>query len=244
MVLLVSNYLFKMASRNSFKVLVVTDSRAVDLKNFMEDWGDIELTVVPAPSMGIESEIDLLISQKKNTNPDMVLVMNGICDILVKNKITRKYFLAHESVDELTAHYLKQVEKGLELLDLYFGKAKKMFNPVTGADVSDYNNTERKKLKGESLAAYHRAKIPDPLQPVLNAAVLQINTEIVKINKGNSVYTPYTATFVHKHYGGAYHHSYQYTSDGCHLTEEGKRYWAQQVKKAITKTRKQADGAV
>ena len=62
---------------------------------------------------------------------------------------------------------------------------------------------------------------------------------MVKINQTNKVFTPYTATYVHRHYGHAYHHSYQFTSDGCHLTPDGKKYWANQVIKAISKTRAQ-----
>ena len=97
-----------------------------------------------------------------------------------------------------------------------------MFNPLTGVDITDYNNPGRKGLHGGMLAEYHRSKVPDPLQPVLDQAALEINTEIVRVNKLNKVFTPYTATYVHKHYWGTYHHSYQYTSDGCHLTAEGK----------------------
>ena len=169
------------------------------------------------------------------------MILNGICDVLEKNRLTRKYFLINETVSGIVQHYMKQVKRGQELLEIFFDESKWMFNPLTGADISDYNNPDRKKLQGEQLAEYHRNKTRHPHQDVLNQAILEINTEIVKVNKKNKVLTPYTATYVHKHYGSSYHHSYQYTKDGCHLADEGKKYWAKQVKKAIDKTRSQQD---
>ena len=220
-----------------YTVLVVADSRAVDIAHWI-DWGDIVLDVVPAPSTGIEAAVEILIKERRDATPDLVLVLNGICDVLVKNRKTRKYFMVCDTVQEVVNHYTKQVKRGQELLEIFFDNSKWMFNPLTGADICDYNNPRRRELKGEELTEYHLNKSPSHQQPVMDAAVLAINIEIVRINKGNTAFTPYTATFVHRHYGKSYHHSYQHTSDGCHLTDEGKKYWASQILKAIDKTRK------
>ena len=217
---------------SSYKVLLAADSRALDIDKYLGDWGDITLDIVPAPSTGIEAAVELLVSQKKGASPDLILILNGICDILVKNRLTRKYFLIKETDKDLVEHYMAQVDKGQELLQMFFRNAKWMFNPLTGADIYDYNNPIRKQLKGEELAAYHAKKPLDHRQEIINQAVLDINTRVCKVNKNNKVITPYTAT-----YGSGYHHSYHYTSDGCHLTEDGKKYWAKQIKKAIDKTR-------
>ena len=115
----------------------------------------------------------------------------------------------------MKAKDLKQVKRGQELLEIFYDESKWMFNPLTGADISDYNTPGRRNMSGADLEAFHRTRIQDPLQPILDQAVLRINTEIVKINKVNRVFTPYTATFVHRHYAHSYHHSYHHTADGC-----------------------------
>ena len=218
-------------------VLVVADSRALDIHNWLQDWGDIELDVVPAPSTGIEGAVEVLITQRRDAKPELVLILNGICDVLEKNRTAHRYFELHETVEEVVAHYVKQIKRGQELLEIFFDESNWMFNALTGADIADYNNHHRKHMTDEELARHHQEKTPDPLQPVMDQAVLDINSEIVKINKNNNVFTPYTATHVHRHYGHSYHHSYQYARDGCHLKPEGKSYWAREIKKAIMKTR-------
>ena len=223
-------------ANSKYFVLVVTDSRAADIKSWI-DWGDVELDVVPAKGAGIEAAVEVLMTQCRDVTPDLVLVLNGVCDILVKSRLTRKYFMIAETVPEVVDHFLKQVKRGQELLEIFFDEAKWMFNPLTGLDICDYNNPDRKKMTDEQLTEYHNKKTPDPLQPVLNQAVIEINREVVQINKRNGVLTPYTATYVHRHYGNSYHHSYQYTGDGCHLTPDCKGYWGKQLLKAITKTR-------
>ena len=222
-----------------YDVLVVADSRATDIRAWLNDWGDIELDVVPAPSTGIEAAVEILISLRRDAKPNLVLILNGICDVLEKNRATRKYFMVHESVPDLVQPYMKQVKRGQELLEIFFDDSKWMFNPLTGADICDYNYPKRKELQGKALETYLLNKAPHPGQSVLNQAVLEINSEIVSVNKRNRVFTPYTATHVHRHYDRSYHHSYQHTSDGCHLTDDGKKYWALQIKKAIDKTRNQ-----
>ena len=224
----------------SYKVVVVADSRACDIGQWLDDWGDIELDVVPAPSTGIEAAIEILITLRRDATPDLVLILNGICDVLVKSKTTHKYFIMKETTDELVSYYKDQLKRGRELLEIFYDDSKWMFNPLTGADIADYNNPQRRHMSAEELVVYHRIKTPDDFQNVLNEAVVKINGEIGKLNKLNHTITPYTASFVHRHYSGSYHHSYQYTSDGCHLSQEGKVYWAKQIKKAITKTRSMA----
>ena len=222
---------------SGYSVIMVTDSRSGDIVNFLDNWGDVNIDIVHAPSTGIEAGVEILIAQRRDATPDLVLMMNGICDILVKNKTTHKYFMMHDTVDETVEYYEKQVKRGQELLEIFFDESKWMFNSLTGADICDYNNPARPQLTGEQLAAYHQSKTPDPLQTVMDQAVLDINRKVVSVNKMNKVFTPYTATFVHRHYSGGYHHSYQHTRDGCHLKPDGKKYWAKEVKKAIDKTR-------
>ena len=193
--------------------------------------------MVPAPSTGIEAAVEILITRRRDATPDLVLILNGICDVLVKNKVTHKYFIMKETTDDLVKYYKDQLKRGRELLEIFFDESKWIFNPLTGADIADYNNPNRKHMSKEELVVYHSNKVPDEYQHVLDEAVILINGEVGKLNKLNQTITPYTASFVHRHYSGSYHHSYQHTSDGCHLSPEAKVYWAKQIKKAINKTR-------
>ena len=182
-----------------YSVIVVTDSRSGDIRNFLDDWEDIDLDIVHAPSTGIEAAIEVLITQRRDATPNLVLVMNGICDVLVKNKTTHKYFMMHETVKEVVDYYEKQVKRGQELLEIFYDESKWIFNSLTGADICDYNNPIRPHLSDVELAEYHQTKIPDPLQGVMDLAVLEINRKVVNVNKNNRVFTPYTATFMHRH---------------------------------------------
>ena len=49
-----------------YTVLVIADSRALDIKRWSNEWGDIELDVVPAPSTGIEAAVEILIAERRD----------------------------------------------------------------------------------------------------------------------------------------------------------------------------------
>ena len=57
-----------MASKSSYKVLIVADSRALDINRHLDDSGDIELDIVPAPSTGIEAAVEVLIAERRDAN--------------------------------------------------------------------------------------------------------------------------------------------------------------------------------
>ena len=99
-----------------------------------------------------------------------MLILNGICDVLVKNKKSQRYFIMKETVEELVLHYKSQLKRGRELLEIFFDDSIWVFNPFTGADIADYNNPQRQHLQGEVLAEYHRNKTPDEFQSVLDQA--------------------------------------------------------------------------
>ena len=128
--------------------------------------------MIPAPSTDIEAAVEVLITERRDAKPDLVLILNGICDVLTKNKVSRKYFMVQESVDEVVQDYVKQVKRGQELFEIFFDESRWMFNPLTGADICDYNSPGRKFLTDEDLAQFHQNKIPDPAQPIMNQAVL------------------------------------------------------------------------
>ena len=165
-------------ANNHYRVIMVSDSRALDLDQYCDNWGDIELDIVKAPSAGIEAAVEILIAQRRDATPDVVIIMNGICDILAKNKIAHKNFMLNDSLDATVEHYMKQVKRGQELLEIFYDESLWIFNPVTGADICDYNTPGRRDFTADQMRLHHQTKTPDPLQPIMNQAVVQINAKI------------------------------------------------------------------
>ena len=147
----------KMAT-NRYTVIMVTDSRIGDTAEHLADWGDIDLDIVYAPSTGIEAAVEILIKERRDATPNLVLIMNGICDVLFKNRLTHKYSMLNETVDSTVSHYMDQIKRGQESLEIFYDESLWMFNALTGADISDYNDPLRKNLKGESWFATTKKK--------------------------------------------------------------------------------------
>ena len=130
-----------------------------------------------------------------------------------------------------------QIDKATGILTSTLKSSKVVFAPLTGIDLADYNGYERRGLTGEELRQYQQSKQRHPLQDQLNESVISINREISRHNAKNAMFTPYTATLVHKKYHGKYLHYYNNLNDGCHLTDDAKQYWASEILKCVRKCR-------
>ena len=106
-------------------------------------------------------------SQWRDATPDLVLVLNGVFDVLVKKRLTRKYFMIAETVPEVVSHYLKQVKSGQEPFEIFFDEAKWIFNPLTGVDICDYNNPDRKKRRMNNSLNTTNIRLQTPCSPSL-----------------------------------------------------------------------------
>ena len=81
--------------------------------------------------------MEILIARRRDATPDAVFIMNGICGVLVKNKSSHKYFMLHDTVNDTVQHYMKQVKRGQERLEIFYDDSLWVFNPLTGADICD-----------------------------------------------------------------------------------------------------------
>ena len=175
------------------------------------------------------------LSELIKTEPEYVIIAAGICEVTLKNNITKKYTVRYTDPEECKKAYLESMQETKNLIQDVLSHTKVIFNPVTGVDLEDYNSKARKGLSGEDLREYHENKKVHPMQEILNSSVVKVNQKISKFNYDNKVATPWSASLVHKHEKGPgyFHH---YLSDGCHLTDECSEFWAEKFQKAITKS--------
>ena len=217
-------------------VMVLCDSRGLGLQTKLNDAGPTEFLVRTEPSAGLVMAATKALSEAIKLKPDYIIIAAGICEVTLKNRITKLYTVKCTDVTEATKAYSEAMEETKSLFEDVLPNTKIIFNPVTGVDLTDYNSKSRKGLFGDELKVYHENKELHPMQDTLNATVISINKEIAKFNYNHKVATPWSASLVHKYEKKKYYHHYQYLSDGCHLMDECKEYWAEKFHKANSKS--------
>ena len=171
------------------------------------------------------------------TKPDYVIISAGICEVTLKNNISKKYTVRFTDPEESVQSFKDAMVETKNLINNVSPSTKVIFNPITGVDLEDYNTKARIGLTGEDLRRYQKSKCPHPMQGILNEAVIKINREIAAYNYVNKVATPWSASLVHKRDGkDRYYHHYQYLSDGCHLLPELINFWANKFQSCISKS--------
>ena len=149
------------------------------------------------------------------------IISAGICEVKLKNNITKKYTVKYIDPEESVQSYKDSMIETSDLIGDVSPNTKVIFNLITGVDLEDYNTKVRMGLEGEALKKYQEGKTQHPMQKILNQTVIKINREIASFNYDNKVATPWSASLVHKREGkDKYDHHYQYLSDGCHLSSE------------------------
>ena len=218
-------------------VTVLCDSRGFGLQEIMDNTSPHRFTLKSVSSAGLVMAVTNFLSELIKDEPEYVIIAAGICEVTLKNNTTKKYSIRYTDPDESVRSYLEAMNEAKGLLQDVLPDTKVIFNPVTGVDLEDYNTKARNGLTGEDLREYHDNKPVHPMQEVLNTSVVAINREISRFNHSNKIATPWSASLVHKHEKGSkYYHHYQYLSDGCHLLDECKKYWAYKFQSAITKS--------
>ena len=218
-------------------VLVLCDSRGLYLQDTLDRSEPHVFVVRFVSSAGLVMAATKFLSEIIKIKPDYIIIAAGICEVTLKNNVTKKYTVKCVDPDECVRQYTVAMEETLSLIKDVLPTAKVIFNPVTGVDLEDYNSKARTGLIGEDLKTYHANKQAHPMQEILNNSVVKINKKIAKFNYDNKLATPWSASLVHKQEkGNKYYHHYQYLSDGCHFLEECRIYWADKFQRAITKS--------
>lgn len=208
-------------------VTVITDSRGNGLKEELEALNptDFKIKVLVYPGSGI---IKAVKDSEKLLNwwrPKQIYIMNGICDITTKSRITKKVSLREADVDSAVQSITDSMDTVSHLKILMDGyQYQLIFAEIVGMNISTYNYTE----------------YPDPQQTDLNSIVERVNAEIVARNASCCMATPWVAREVHrnKKKGGKTHRYQKLADDGLHLPIEMKKMWAQELVNAMQKNKR------
>lgn len=214
--------------------MIITDSRGSGLQDYL-----VKLsipggtTVLTHRGAGYELATIKSLTKIIEVKPKVIIVLVGICDLTLRNKITKQTTLRYNTVAENVEHVINAAKSSYDLLKTA-GDSKISYATITGIDIADYNCAERRHMDTAQYKHYcTHTKTPHPDQNILNLAVLQINREITAINKTNNTPTSWVGGVVHAYFKNRNHHQYIRLFDGCHLNENTKKAWAAQINKSI-----------
>ena len=207
----------KMAT--TMRTLIMADSRGARLMHALaayEDMGDIRITV--HKGAGFERVVTNSLSTLRAFKPHLIVLFSGICDLTKRDRRSRVTTMIHEDMRAAVNGVTTALDRALSILNNE-GYYEISVATLTGIDLRAYNN----------LPIHPR----DPVQSVLNSAVVAINREIIDTNKSSRVPSTWAASMVHAYYRGSYHHLYRRLADGCHPTQATNKYWARMMTKTI-----------
>lgn len=218
--------------------LIIADSRGRGLQTHIDQLGTKEpgtIHVACHPGAGLELAVLKSLRIIRETKPTLIIVLAGICDLTWKNINTKTIGVRYQKVGENVTQYMKAVRAAYDLLRSDSATAVS-FATLTGVDLTDCNNPHRKNMNNEQYKQYaESSKITHRNQTVINDAILEINLQIVRFNRGNNIRTVWIAGLVHAYIKKSYHHYYRRLSDGCHPDHKTKKAWAVQLVKSITR---------
>lgn len=207
----------------SVMAIVVSDSRGTGLQHYLDqlDCRPFNIKVLVYKGLGIIDAVRAAKTKLLWWSPQLILILNGICDITQLERQTRLVSLRYnearaileynESMD-IVCHHLRI------LLD---GKpARVIFSQIVGLDIAKHN--------GEVM--------PSPHQEELDSTITSINVEINRFNNANNTISPWLARDIHKNNKG-YKKTryYKLGEDGVHLTPELQQRWASEILASLHK---------
>lgn len=216
------------------RTLVIADSRGAGLQTILkskENIGDTEVLVY----RGAGSELAAIraIPTVKRFKPDLIILHAGICDLTWRDRNTKRTYLRHRNTDENIKHLMMAYGTALDLLNA-LENTQISVATLTGLDLSDYNNADRKNMDSDEYRIYEKsAKIVDPSQCTLDDTIVGVNRQITELNKKHGIPTTWLAGVVHTYYRKRVHHYYRRLWDGCHPDKTTNNAWAGQVEKTI-----------
>ena len=215
-------------------IIIITDSRGTELQsklNLME-CGE-EIMVLVHRGAGYKRAVVKSIKAIREHNPTIVILMVGICDITIRNWHTKRTALRYTETSDIVKSVMDEANTALRILKP-LGDFKLSLATVTGIDLADYNNLNRRKMTPQQYETHCLTdKIDHPDQTKLNMAIIEVNRQLTAINKKNGVPTTWMAGLVHSYFKGKYHHYYKRLADGCHADDRTKIAWARQLSKSI-----------
>lgn len=153
--------------------------------------------------------------------PDIILIMNGICDVTQLDRRTRLVSLRSNEA-QIIAEYKESMDIVSHHLRILLDSkpAKVIFSQIVGLDIAKCN----------------REWIPNAQQEELDTSINSVNVEINNYNHDNNVISPWIARDIHKNTKGYKKTKYQKLGeDGVHLSLELKQKWAAEILASLHK---------
>ena len=166
--------------------------------------------------------------------PARIILLAGVCDLTFRDRRTKITELRHSTVKANVDQVLSAAKAAWDVLTAV-GTHVVVFATVTGIELNDYNDPQRKFMDAATYKKYNLTKAHHPRQALLNSSILEINRQLVQLNKANSVPTVWLAGIVHSRFKKAIHHYYIRLFDGCHPDNRTKAAWAELLVKYIRK---------
>ena len=220
--------------------LVLADSRGTGLQQMLEGMGVIGkglVTVLVYRGAGYEMTAIKAMPTITKLRPKLIILLTGVCDLTYRDRRTKVTNLRHHTVGDNILHVITAAKAAVDLITST-SDAKVVLATLTGIELKDYNNPARKSMDSEKYKLYNTDKVRHRCQEVLNTSILEINRQLVAINKSNSLPTLWTAGLVHSCFKKAIHHYYVRLADGCHPDSKTKVAWAGLITKYITRMTK------
>ena len=218
---------------STMDALVIADSRGRGIKRHMERiLPEKNVQVLAHSGAGFELAAIKSLHTIRINKPHAIIIMAGVCDITRRDRTTKITQLRYENVEECVQHVINAAKAAYELLEAA-GQHKISIATVTGLNLTDYNNRQRKYMTDDEYDSYSNTRLEHSTQDCLNDSIIEINRQITALNKANAVPSTWTSTTVHSYYRKRHHHNYQNLADGCHPNEETKLRWAKQIAKSV-----------
>lgn len=169
----------------------------------------------------------------KAYKPQLIILITGVCDLTRRDRTTKLTCLRHRTVSENVEHVIGSAKSALDLLKAV-GVNRISLATLTGIDLTDYNNPQRKHMTSDEYKQYRKnQKSTHPQQDTLNMSVLEINRQLTALNQSNAIPTTWMGGVVHTHTKRKTFHYYIRLFDGCHADDQTKADWASQIHRAI-----------
>ena len=155
-------------------IYVLCDSRGDGLQEKMDNTKPNRFVVRSVSSAGLVMAATKFLAEMIKVNPEYVSIASGICEVTLKNKLTKKYTLKNSDIDDSVKPYVKAREEAVSLIHNVLPNTRVIFNPITGVDLQDYNSKALNGLTGEALKEYHELKPIHPMQRILNDSIVSV----------------------------------------------------------------------
>lgn len=146
--------------------------------------------------------------------PDVILILAGINDITILNRITRRVSLISTSTGVIIDHLITRINQAKSMISAVSPTTKVVIGGILGINLNVYN----------------RRLGVSPLQHVVDNAITAVNSYIRQLNHDSEVPHPRITSKVHTWRHGKRKNFYSRLHDGLHPNNLVLESWAHQIR--------------